>query len=281
MFTRPIRKVGVACLLACACAWAGGCNIDGLWADGRAPEGPVAREPAPNSPGAAGDSEDFVVHAEEVDLVEQLISHRDAYHVALKRLRDYYGRRGNATKLGWAEFELKGVRNVMAFRYLLDAEIPSESLRPVDTVTEADTLYDQGIELMRKGGHGVPGVFRRDLMVEAAGVFRDLISRFPTSDKIDDAAFFEGEIYKEYLPGLEVIALKWYERAWTWNPATPHPARFQAAVVSDFRLHDRDRALELYHAVINIETTDRTNVRFAMRRIYELTQDGSARADAG
>lgn len=278
MFTRPIGKVGVACLLACAGLLAGGCNIDGLWADRDVPEGPVARQPAP---GETDNSQDFVADAEEVDLVEQLVAHREAYHAALLRLRDYYQQRGNATKLAWAEFELKGVRNVTAFRYIMDAEVPSESLRPTDSIAAANALYDKGVELMRKGGHGIPGVFRRDLMVEAAGVFRELITQYPTSDKIDDAAFFEGEIYKEYLPGLERIALEWYKRAWTWDPETPHPARFQAAVVSDYRLHDRDRALELYHEVITIETADRTNVRFAMRRIYELTQDSNARADAG
>ncbi|MFQ5592384.1 MAG: hypothetical protein ACE5HE_14585, partial [Phycisphaerae bacterium] len=76
---------------------------------------------------------------------------------------------------------------------------------------------------------------------------------------------------KEYLPGQEPIAVKWYERAWTWNPETPLAPRFQAAVVYDYRLHDRDRALELYHGVVNHETTHKTNVRFASRRIHELT----------
>ena len=93
------------------------------------------------------------------------------------------------------------------------------------------------------------------------------------SEKIDDAAFYCGEIHKEYLPGQELIAVKWYERAWEWNPDTTHPARFQAAVVYDYSLHDRDRALELYQHVVAHETNDKNNVRFASRRIRELTAD--------
>ena len=141
------------------------------------------------------------------------------------------------------------------------------------TIEEADALYKQGLDLMKKGGHGVPALFREEVMVEAAGVFRDLIKRFPTSDKIDDAAFMCGEIHKEYLPDQDLLAVKWYERAFQWDPDTPHPARFQAAVVYDIRLHDRDRALELYTHVINQETDIRSNVWYASQRIRELTTD--------
>jgi TolA-binding protein len=119
-------------------------------------------------------------------------------------------------------------------------------------------------------------------MVEAVGVFRELIERYPTSDKIDDAAFQLGQVHKEYLQDQEPIAVKWYERAWAWDPNTPHEPRFQAAVIYDYRLHDRDRALELYQLVLKDETPEqssvnklarRTNVDFATRRIGELTRE--------
>ena len=99
-----------------------------------------------------------------------------------------------------------------------------------------------------------------------------MIRRYPSSDKIDDAAFYCGEIHKEYLKDQEPIAVRWYERAFTWNPQTPHPARFQAAVTYDFRMHERARALELYHGVLDVETENKSNVAFASRRIYELTR---------
>ena len=130
-------------------------------------------------------------------------------------------------------------------------------------------------------GHGPLAALGAESLYEKAYGLRNLetvremctliVEEYPTSDKIDDAAFYCGEIHKEYLPGQETLAVRWYERAWNWNPDTPFPARFQAAVVFDYRLHDRDRALELYHGVVEHETDHKSNVRFASRRIHELT----------
>lgn len=249
-----------------------GCNIGGLWADRQLPAGAQRA-----NFGGAGDDHSVdisVTDAQEVDLVEQLVTHRLAYRRTLANLRVYYERHGYAHKESWAAHELKGLNTVNMFRYLMDAEIPSEELRPQASIPEADALYEKGLELMTQGGHGVPALYRQDKMIQAAKVFRSLIESYPQSDKIDDAAFMCGEIHKEYLPGQERIAVRWYERAWTWDPETPHNARFQAAVVYDYRLHDRDRALELYQAVLKEESRDRSNVRFATRRIHELTADG-------
>jgi hypothetical protein len=110
-------------------------------------------------------------------------------------------------------------------------------------------------------------------MLQALDVFVDLIRRYPSSNKIDDAAFWCGEIHKEYLKDQEPIAVRWYERAYTWDPDTPHPARFQAAVTYDFRLHDRARALELYRRVVDTETANKSNVSFAVTRIHQLTAE--------
>jgi len=268
-------------LLALAPMLLSGCNIDGLWTKRGVPDGPTTPRAAKRGrPGKAVDL--AMVSPEEVDLVEALIDHRRQYHDALQRLRAFYESRGYATKQAWAEFELHGLAGVKPFRYLLDAEVPFESLAPTTSIEQADRMYEQALAQMKKGGHGVPALFRQDVMVEASEILRDLIVQFPTSDKIDDAAFYLGEIHKEYLPDQETIALKWYDRAYTWNPDTPHPARFQAAVVCDYRLHDRDRALELYQEVVDHETKIESNVRFAMRRIYELTLDtpDGARASA-
>jgi len=279
MFVKTVKRIVVAALFCGAVTFCG-CNSDRMWESRRIKNAPVADPANPGRVDLTKHELDITVaDAGEVDLVENVLTHRALYHRGLEQLREYYQSHGYVTKQSWAEFEIKGLKSVQPFQYLLDAEVSSDRLRPAETLTEADAAYQRGVEMMRRGGHGVPVYYRQDLMVEAAGIFKDMIQQYPSSDKIDDAAFMLGEIHKEYLPGQEPIAVKWYERAYTWDPATPHPARFQAAVVYDYRLHDRDRALELYQAVVKEEVGIESNLRFAMRRIGELTS-GSRTAGA-
>lgn len=258
-----------------------GCKTDGIFADRhKVPKTLLVDRPSdpPHVKAMRAPLDSHLAGAQEADYVEEVLTNRARYHRSLEQLRAYYESRGYATKEQWARYELDGLKNVKAFRYMADAEVPTQALRASESISEADALYDKGLELMRRGGHGVPILYRENLMVQASKVFQELVERFPSSDKIDDAAFMLGEIHKEYLPDQEPIAVKWYERAWTWNPDSPHPARFQAAVVYDYRLHNRDRALELYQEVVQKETAVQSNVRFAMRRIGELTEGNKTEA---
>lgn len=259
-----------------------GCNVDPLYPKANRPKGPAMSITEAAGRGHAPDADISVVNQSEVDLVEAVSAHRSAYVQTLEALRDYYRDHGYITKQSWADFELAGLHKVQTFRYVMDAEIPSDELRPRDSIPEADALYKRGTDLMKKGGHGIPVFYRESPMVQAVGAFHELIEKYPTSDKIDDAAFQLGQVHKEYLHDQEPIAVKWYERAWAWDPNTPHEPRFQAAVIYDYRLHDRDRALELYQLVLKDETPEqcsvnklarRTNVDFATRRIGELTRE--------
>lgn len=269
----------LAALIAPVAPLLGGCNVDPITPKAKAPKGPriSVSETVPSR--APADTGLTVIGQTEVDLVEKMVENRSAYLHSLEALRDYYRQHGYLNKESWAEFELGGLRKVQTFRYVMDAEIPAERLRPSSSLPDADSMYEQGMVLMRKGGHGgLPALYREKPMIEAVGVFRELIERYPSSDKIDDAAFMLGELHKEYLKEQEQIAVQWYERAFTWDPATPHPARFQAAVVYDYRLHDRDRALELYRRVLDEENSRRSNVDFASRRIEQLTKETSRSA---
>lgn len=240
-----------------------GCNIDGRRTRLRSADPAVANYVEP-----ATLSQDSDVP--EVDLVESVLSHRTQYRRNLHRLYEYYRRHGDTTKADWAAFELKGLKTVKQFRYFLDAEIPPKDLEATEPVPEADAMLDEGLELMRKGGHGIPAFYREDRMVEAADTLRRLVELHPNSDKIDDAAFYLGEIHREYFPGQELLAAQWYERATDWNPATPHPARFHAAVIYDEYLRDRAHALELYHGVLEHDT-DAGHARHATKRIHYLS----------
>ncbi len=250
-----------------------GCNTDPIWEPSQRHSGaPVTSMGQPDGV----DVPDIIMtDASEVDLVEQVLSHRAAYFQSLRALRAYYSEAGHHEKCTWADAELADVRRIKPYRYILSGEVPVDSLSPADSIADADTLYERGLALMKEGGHEVPAMYRKGKMRDALATFRQLIADYPSSDKIDDAAFQCGEIHKEYFKGEEELAVRWYERAFAWDPETPHPARFQAAVVYDLRLHDRDRALELYHAVLDLENSDTSNVNFAVRRIDQLSADPS------
>ncbi len=267
-------------IIPCVLPAVAGCNLDATFPDRQTVKGPTMSSEQPAERRSSEGVDVSIVQRRETDLVESVLAHRAAYRGNLEELRRYYRERGYATKEFWASFEISGLSKVKQFRYLMDAEIPSDLLRAAEEIPEADALYEQGVAAMQKGGHGVPVFYRREAMLEAVEIFRNLIELYPSSDKIDDAAFMCGEIHKEYLPNQETLAVKWYERAWTWDPHTPHPARFEAAVVCDYRLHDRDRALELYQSVLTEELDDKSNLRFATRRIRKLTAgDGRIHAN--
>ncbi len=259
-------------IVACGAMFTTGCNVDGSWTkrfSSNEIKNPGQKKSIFGTPNHNVDI--TLVDISEVDLVEAVARHRKNYKEDLLRLQTYYEQHGYAQKQGWAAYELDGLRGVKRFHYLMDAEVPTQTLTASDSIELANTMFDRGVELMKQGGHGIPAVYRKDRMIEAAEVFRNLITTYPSSDKIDDAAFLCGEIHKEYLTGQEEIAVRWYERTWAWNKDTQHPARFQAAVVYDFRLHDRDRALELYQAVSQNPSSDPANIRFSTRRIQALT----------
>lgn len=259
-------KVSAAVVVALCTA---ACNTDTLWERRQRHKAPIVKI---DNPDGIALPDITIVDAGEVDLVEQVLTHRALYHRSLHALRDFYRDRGYVAKRNWAERELVDVGRITPFRYIISAEIPSNKLEPIASIPEADSMFERGLELLRQGGHSLPIVFRERKVREALAVFRKLIETHPTCDKIDDAAFYCGEIHKEYFQENR-LAVLWYERAYTWDTQTPHPARFQAAVVYDLRLHDRQRALELYHDVLRFETAEKSNVRFAVRRIEQLTKE--------
>ncbi len=247
-----------------------------LWLTGCESQGPQGGVVGHRTHTAMATAETIpIADSSEVDMVEQLAYHRQSYEQYLRALIQYYNDRGYRHKAIWAERELKDVSKVKTYRYLVDAELPGPRLRPKDSIAEADALYDDGLHYMKEGGHGIPLYYNADKMKLALEKFNEIIQRFPTSDKIDDAAFMAGEIYKEYFND-DHRALVYYQRAYEWDPQTPHPARFQAAVVYDYRLHDRDKALELYQEVLEKESTNRSNYRFSVRRIKQLTENEKA-----
>lgn len=227
-----------------------------------------------------------LVNRNEPDLVEDLVLHRNMYGSYLRALVTFYSENGFDEKANIARLELKGLQGVKPYNYILDAELPLSTLRPSESIAEADKLFEEGEKLMDQGGHHVIIFYHDATMKKAVNKFKELINKYPTSDKIDDAAYFIAEIHKEYNQERDnMLALEWYKRAIEWNPKLPYPAWSHTAHILDFRMHEREKALEWYYKVLENEA-DQTgwrfagNVKVAHKRIAELTAEKTRYAPA-
>ena len=214
----------------------------------------------PNQPLAVPSS------ADEIDLVEKMATNRQAYQRSLQALVQYYDAIGNHEKTTWATEELTALGRIPQYRYII--EMPT-TLKATERIAAADQLYEEAEKLRQDSGLIPVAALKDEQMLRAAlRKYEELISRYPTSDKIDDAAYRMGTIaegFRDY-----TIALAHYQRAYQWEPATPYPARFKAAEILDKKLRRRAEALRLYQEAI-VKEAKFTDLRLmAERRVQEL-----------
>ncbi|MEK6644653.1 MAG: tetratricopeptide repeat protein [Planctomycetota bacterium] len=215
------------------------------------------------------------------DLVENMMSARQAYLNSIAELEKSFLMAGDSNRADWARRQRSNTAGVEVFPYISD-KAPEQRVEVVaeQSVAEADALFNKAVAIYNDvSAIPLAGTLphNKKKAREALDMFKKLLSAYPRSDKVDDAAFYTGEIYKEYLreddPNDE-MAIRYYKWAFDLNPKTPHPARFQCAVVYDFRRHNRDAALELYHKVLDLEeNNNQSNVRFSATRIEQLSDE--------
>jgi len=210
-----------------------------------------------------------VVQPAETDIVEQLAINRQAYRQGLERLIKYYNETGNNMKLSWAKKELAALDRMPQYNYIIEASLAGPNLKAGTEITEADNLYYEGLTLEQKAKRLV--VIRDDdLLRLALDKYNELIRKYPSSDKIDDAAYRAGCIY-EYFNDYS-IAVLYYQRTYQWNPESTYPARYKAAYILDKKLHRRDEALELYKQALEKEKLGEIYKEFTEKRIEQLTE---------
>jgi len=215
---------------------------------------------------------------EETDeklLVEYVLAARRRYLNAVDELVHFYRRRNPDS------YKTQRVENLQArfdpvrtYTYFLSAEMPGPDVEPIEVVPEADALYEKALNLHEEG-KGFLRVFvttSYSKQRQALQLLLELVRKYPRSTKVALAAYYIGEIYKEYF-NENVRAVHWYQRAWQWDPTITKPARFQAATVWDLRLHQKDKAIECYRAAIEHEQFNKSNIRYARQRIRELTAE--------
>ena len=235
--------------------------------------------PAASSPPAVISAVDLST-MNEIDLAEKVAMTRQEYKRSLQMLRDYYAGSGNNRKLSWSQKELSSLERIPDYTYVEDT-IPGPELKGTMAIPAATAIYMDAEQIQRQSGLILPGgvtmpYIRNDNQLRLAlDKYVSLIRQYPSSDKIDDAAFQAGYI-NEHLGNYD-IALTFYQRAYQWDSRTPNPARFRAAYLLDNRLRHKDEAVDLYQEAITAE-----GVRFpqwekyAQDRIKALTNTGDS-----
>jgi tetratricopeptide (TPR) repeat protein len=210
-----------------------------------------------------------VVEASEADIIEHMAASRLAYRQYLESLVAHYKKTGNNMKLRWAEDELARLNKMPQYNYIIEASITGPDLKAKDTIAAANYLYDEAYRL-EKAAKKLIVVVDENLLRVALDKYNQVIKQYPTSDKIDEAAYRAGGIYEHFKD--YTIALLYYQRAYQWDPATANPARFKAAYILDEHLHRRAEALPLYQQSLKNEKLDRNDKEFVEKRISELTK---------
>ncbi|NQU75661.1 MAG: hypothetical protein HQ546_05000 [Planctomycetes bacterium] len=208
----------------------------------------------------------------EAALIESVITARGDYLAAVDDLIDFYHSGAQDFKCELAKSIHKRFDSVRHYSYILSAEVPPADLRPVAVIAEAETLYDEAMRLY-KIARPVPIFVDYQKLRVALTKFLQLVREYPTSTRIALSAYYIGELYANYF-NEHHRAVAWYQRAWEWDPQISEPARYRAAMVADFQLHHRDRAVQLYRDALKYELSKGMNVEFARQRISILTQRG-------
>ncbi len=205
----------------------------------------------------------------EIDLVEKMAADRLAYGRSLQALVQYYTASGNHDKTTWAQQELTALNRIPQYQYIIEAEAMPATLRATESIAAADQMYAEAQKFYKDAGVIPLTITKDEEMLRAAlRKYGELITKYPTSDKIDEAAYMMARIHEGF--GRYAIALAFYQRAYQWDPATPFPARFRAADILDRRLHRRAEALPVYQEAIVKEARYIDLRLMAERRVQEL-----------
>jgi tetratricopeptide (TPR) repeat protein len=215
--------------------------------------------PANNKPSANGQS--------DIEKVERVLAARRNYQIALEELRSYYLSTGDLERAKWAEDELIQFHRILKQAYRLDLDVPPPILKAEQNIPEANDLYRRGMIYKNKGWTGTDYL---DNQRRAEILFQQILTNYPQSDKIDDAAYQLGEIYESRAYKQYRRAALYYERCFQWNPNTQFDARIRAARLYDKYLQERSHAMDLYKEVTTHET-DPKRIAEAQKRITDLS----------
>ena len=117
-------------------------------------------------------------------------------------------------------------------------------------IPEANKLFTAAMAYKEKGW----GTDYIDNQRRAEILFQKLLTEYPQSNRIDEAAYQLGDIYDSKAYKQYQRSAAYFERCFQWNPKTTSDARLRAARIYDKQLSDRSRAIEIYKEVTTHET---------------------------
>jgi TolA-binding protein len=217
---------------------------------------PYAQTPAGKAPGSIND----------LEVVEKLLLTRRDYQKALENLRLFYLKAGDVERAKWAEEELRQYHRIAKQAFRLDLDVPPPNLSGQTNIPEANKLFTAAMGYKDKGW----GTDYVDNQRRAEILFQKLLTEYPQSNRIDEAAYELGDIYDSKAYKQFRRAAAYFERCFQWNPKTATDARLRAAHIYDKQLSDRNRAIEIYREVTTHET-DAKRIAEAQKRLGELS----------
>jgi len=203
--------------------------------------------------------------AMDLTLVKRVIACRREYQVSLEQLRAYYDSVGDSDRAHAVEEELKQFHRVTKPAYIIDLDVAGPGLRPDQNVPAANDLYRKAMTFKGKG----LGSEYTDNQIRAELLLQQLLQQYPTSNKCSDTVYQLADIYETKKPPQYRRAAAYFERCFQWNPTTTLDARMRAAQLYDRQLNDRNKAIELYQAVLAHETNEQRRQE-AQRRLGDL-----------
>ena len=154
---------------------------------GQSSPAPASQGGAPKPAGAGAPS--------DIDKVEKVLASRREYQASLEQLRQHYIATGDAERTRWVEDELTHYHRHPKQAYRLELDVPPPTLQGLQNIDEANKLYRTALSY--KENSGIPWSSRyMDNQSRAELLFQQLLSNYPQSDKIDDAAYQLGQIYE-------------------------------------------------------------------------------------
>src|SRR5262249_48876459 len=152
----------------------------------------------------------------DLELVEKLLIARRNYQTILEQLRAHYLQVGDQERARWAEEELRQYHRMLHQAFRLELDVPPPTLRGNTNVPDANKVYMRAMAYKDKGW----GTDYIDNQRRAELLLQKLLTVYPESDKIADAAFMLGDIYESKANKQFRRAAAYYDRCYQWNPST-------------------------------------------------------------